>query len=65
MADFLEFLPFLLPLLAAQLGLMIYALYHILTHNRYKRGSRMLWIIVSVLFNFVGPIAYLLLGKED
>lgn len=60
-----EMLPFLIPLALAQFALMGVALYHILTHRHYKRGSRALWVIVSVLFNFVGPILYFLLGKED
>ncbi len=61
----IEMLPFLLPLALAQYALMGVALYHILTHRHYKRGSRALWVIVSVLFNFIGPILYFLLGKED
>ena len=61
-----EFLPFLIPLVILQFSLLGYTLYHILTHNSYKRGNRTLWLIVSlVLMNFVGPILYFLLGKED
>lgn len=61
-----EFLPFLLPLLLVQFALLGYTLYHILTHDAYKRGTRVIWLVVSiVLCNFVGPILYFLLGKED
>jgi hypothetical protein len=61
-----EFLPFLIPLAIAQFGLLAYTLYHILTHKSYKRGNRVLWLVISlVLCNFVGPILYFLLGKED
>ena len=61
-----EFLPFLIPLVIAQLALLAYTLHHILTHQTYKRGNRTVWLIVSiVLMNFVGPILYFLLGKED
>lgn len=61
-----EFLPFLIPLVIAQFALLGYTLWHILTHNRYKRGTRALWLVVSiVLMNFVGPVLYFLLGKED
>lgn len=61
-----EFLPLLLPLIAAQFALLGYTVHHILTHDRYKRGSRGVWLaVVLVLMNFVGPILYLLLGKED
>ena len=61
-----EFLPFLIPLIVAEFALLGYTLYHILTHRTYKRGSRALWLVITlVLMNFVGPILYFLLGKED
>ena len=66
MNEIKEFLPFLIPLVIAQFALFGYTLYHILTHKTYKRGNRTVWLIVTiVLMNFVGPILYFLLGKED
>lgn len=66
MPDIMEFLPFLIPLVVAEFALLGYTLYHILTHKTYKRGSRALWLVITIVFmNFVGPILYFLLGKED
>ena len=66
MDNIIEFLPFLIPLLIVQFGLLGYTLYHILTHKTYKRGSRTLWLVVTILLmNFVGPVLYFLLGKEE
>lgn len=66
MDKIIEFLPFLIPLLIVQFGLLGYTLYHILTHKTYKRGSRTLWLVVTILLmNFVGPVLYFLLGKEE
>ena len=66
MDQLMEFLPFLIPLVIVQFGLLGYSLYHILTHKTYKRGNRTLWlVVVLILMNFVGPILYFLLGKED
>ena len=66
MPDIKEMLPFLIPLVVAEFALLGYTLYHILTHKTYKRGSRGLWIAVSLIgMNFIGPILYFLLGKED
>lgn len=66
MNEIIEFLPFLIPLVIVQFGLLGYTIYHIMTHNTYKRGNRTLWlVIVIVLMNYVGPILYFLLGKED
>lgn len=61
-----EILPFAIPLIIAELALLVYTLRHILTHDHYKRGSRALWIIVTIIgMEFIGPILYFILGKED
>jgi hypothetical protein len=66
MTEIMEFLPFLIPLVIAELALFAYTLYHILTHENYKRGNRVIWLVITiVMMNFVGPILYFLLGKED
>lgn len=66
MDKIIELFPFLIPLLVAQFALLGFTLHHILTHSTYKRGSRTLWLLVTlVLMNFVGPILYFLFGKED
>ena len=66
MNDIMEILPFLIPLVIIQFALLGYALYHILTHTTYKRGTRALWLVITLVFmNYIGPIAYLVLGRED
>lgn len=66
MDKLMEFLPLLIPLIIAELALLGYTLYHILTHEHYKRGSRALWLVVTVIgMEFVGPVLYFLLGREE
>lgn len=66
MQQFMEFLPFFIPLVIVQFILLGYTLYHILTHDTYKRGNRVLWLVITiVLMNYVGPILYFVFGKED
>ena len=61
-----EILPFLIPLAILQFLLLAVTLHHILTHRHYKRGNRVLWLIVaSVGMEFIGPILYFLLGREE
>lgn len=61
-----EFLPFLIPLIVVQFGLLAYTIVHILRHDRYKRGNRALWLIITIIgMNFIGPILYFILGKEE
>ncbi len=66
MIELKELLPFLIPVAAAQIILLLYTLHHILTHKTYKRGNRTFWIVVALAgMQFIGPILYFLLGKED
>ena len=59
-------LPFLIPIMAVEFTLLGYVIWHILTHDHYKRGSCTLWLIITIVgMNFVGPILYLLFGKEE
>lgn len=61
-----EMLPFLIPLIIVEFALLGYTLWHVLTHRNYKRGSRTLWLIVVIVgMEFIGPILYFLIGKED
>lgn len=66
MEEIKEMLPFLIPIVVVEFVLLFVTLRHILTHKQYKRGSRGLWLIIVIVgMNFVGPILYFLLGKED
>lgn len=61
-----DLIPFIIPLLIAEIALLVYTIRHILTHNNYKRGNRTIWLIISIVgMQFIGPILYFLLGKED
>ena len=63
--DLQQFLPFLIPLAAIQFGLMIASLVHILRHNTYRVGNRVLWIVVCILVNTIGPVLYFAIGRGD
>ena len=66
LADLQEILPFLIPVVIAEIILLVVTLRHILTHTTYKRGNRILWLVITIVgMQFWGPIAYFLLGKED
>ncbi|MFQ6794513.1 MAG: PLDc N-terminal domain-containing protein [Thomasclavelia sp.] len=61
-----DILVFLLPLIIIEIILLIYTLYHIFTHEHYKRGNRLLWCFIAIIgMQFIGPVLYFILGKED
>ena len=55
----------MIPLILLELGLLIWALVDCLKRERVKGGNKVVWILVIVLVNFIGPILYLLLGREE
>ncbi len=67
MEKIMEFLPLLIPLIIVELAVLGCTLYHIFTHSAYKRGNRVLWVVISIVFinTFIGPILYFLFGKEN
>ncbi len=61
-----EILPFLVPFIIVQFVLLAVTIRHILTHKTYKRGSRALWLAISIIgMEFIGPVLYFFFGKED
>lgn len=66
MENLKSFLPFIIPIAIAELALLGFTLWHILTHKNYKYGNRTLWVIVSIVgMQFIGPVLYFIFGKED
>lgn len=59
-----EYLPILIPLILLQFSLQIAAIIHILKHEKYNKGNRVLWIILSFV-QFIGPVLYFIIGKTD
>jgi len=60
-----QFLPLIIPLAVIQVGLMVAALIHILRHDTYKTGNRVLWVILVICINTIGPILYFTIGRSD
>ena len=55
----------LIPIAVIQLGLMIAALVHALKHPKYKIGNKVIWVLVIILVNLVGPVLYFIVGRGD
>ncbi|MDR2929735.1 MAG: PLD nuclease N-terminal domain-containing protein [Propionibacteriaceae bacterium] len=59
-----QYIPFLIPLAIAQVVLMVVAIVHIVRHRHYRFGSMALWIVVAVVFGFIGPVVYFVFGRD-
>lgn len=58
------YIPFLIPVIIIQLGLMIFALLD-LSRRPTANGPRWAWAVIIVLVNIIGPIAYFLIGRRE
>jgi hypothetical protein len=56
----------LAPIVIIQLALMIVALHDLEQGDRQVRGgSKLVWALVIVFLNVLGPIVYLVVGREE
>jgi hypothetical protein len=62
---FTEILPFFIPLLILQLALMIVALVDLIKRQRVRGDNKVLWALLIVLVNIIGPVVYLIFGREE
>ncbi|NTU75737.1 MAG: PLDc_N domain-containing protein [Anaerolineaceae bacterium] len=61
---FIQYLPFLAPIILLQFGLMIYAILD-LSKRQKTKGPKWAWALAIVFIQLFGPIAYLLVGRGD
>jgi len=61
-----ELLPLLLPIIAIQLGLLAWALYDLTRPGRRVKGdSKVVWALIIIFVNLIGPILYFVVGREE
>lgn len=65
MENIRQYLPVLLPLIAAQASLAITALVHVLRHPHYKFGNKLLWVLVVLFIQMIGPVLYFIVGRGE
>jgi len=58
------FLAALVPLVVIEVGLWIWALVDLVRRDRVRGGSKLLWVVIIILFEVVGPIVYLAWGRN-
>lgn len=60
-----EILAAVWPLLALQFFIMIWALVDLIRRKSVKHLPKIGWVIIIVLINLFGPIAYLVFGRGE
>ncbi|MGX7351108.1 hypothetical protein RU97_GL000178 [Enterococcus canis] len=62
---FIEYLPFFIPLILLEVGLMIAAVIHVWKHPQYRFGNRPFWLVVVIVFQLIGPLLYFVVGRGE
>jgi ABC-2 type transport system ATP-binding protein len=57
-------LPLLIPVIILEFGLMVWALLDVICRPN-PRGNRVVWIIVIVMVNLIGPLVYFMFGRSE
>lgn len=64
-AEIIKLLPLIIPVFLLEMGLLIWALIDVIRRERVKGGNKVVWILIIVLVNIIGPIVYFLFGREE
>ncbi len=62
-SEILKFLPYLIPVLLIEYGLLIFAIVQ-LVKNEVRYLPKWGWALIIVFINIIGPIVFLLAGKK-
>jgi len=60
-----EMLPFLIPLVIIEVVLLVVALVDLVKREYVRGGNKIVWVLVIVLVNIIGPIIYLTVGRQE
>ena len=60
-----EYLPFLIPLVIAEFARAMTALIHVLKHPNYRFGNKVMWIVIVLFIQIIGPVVYFLIGRGE
>ena len=59
-----DYLPLLIPIILIELGLIIGALVDLIRRPK-VRGPKWMWVLIILIVNFIGPIIYFVVGREE
>ncbi|MGG4266489.1 PLD nuclease N-terminal domain-containing protein [Peribacillus simplex] len=62
--DFMSILPIILPVIAIELILVLIALIDLYRHRK-TRKNVLLWTLIIIFVNTIGPILYFVIGRKD
>ena len=65
MDTIIKYLQVLLPVIVIELTLAIFSFIHVLRHPHYKFGNKIIWSLVVLFIQFIGPVIYFIFGRGE
>lgn len=63
--DLIQALPYVVPLLLLGVILLVVALFDLVKREHVTGGNKIVWVLVMVFVQIIGPIAYLIFGRKE
>ena len=64
MEQLIKYLPLLIPVILVEIVLLVIALLDLLRRQE-TRGPKWAWLLIILFIQMIGPILYLVIGKEE
>ena len=65
MESIVQMLPYLAPIIILGVILLVYALVDLAKRKHVTGGNKIVWVLVAVLFQIIGPVVYLVAGRKE
>ncbi len=61
---FKDLLPLLIPIFIIQIAIMVVALVDLAKRQRVRGDNKVVWVLIIILLELIGPILYLVWGRN-
>lgn len=65
MEELMNYIVYLIPVIILELVLAITALIHVLRHPHYRFGNKVVWVLVVLFVQIIGPVLYFIVGRGE
>ena len=65
METIIQMLPYMVPLIILEVVLLVVALVDLAKRKHVTGGNKIVWVLVTVCINIIGPVIYLLAGRKE
>jgi len=63
--ELVQMLPYLLPLIVLNTVLVVVALVDLAKRKHVTGGNKVIWVLVAVGIQIIGPVVYLIAGRKE